>query len=109
LECKGKVMLSGYPSALYESALGKWRRHTFELRNNAAGGEKKRRMTEVLWCKVRGAFVHAAFCGIGQLKTGFKSWINLRSHVSMETPATFRPAAKQRVIVSSLGFQKLLA
>jgi DNA adenine methylase len=50
LECKGKVMLSGYPSALYESALGKWRRHTFELPNNAAGGEKKRRMTEVLWC-----------------------------------------------------------
>jgi len=26
----------------------------------------------------------------------------------METPATFRPAAKQRVIVSSLGFQKLI-
>ena len=50
LECKGKVMLSGYSSALYESALGKWRRHTFELPNNAAGGEKKRRMTEVLWC-----------------------------------------------------------
>jgi len=50
LECKGKVMLSGYPSALYESALGKWTRHTFELPNNAAGGETKRRMTEVLWC-----------------------------------------------------------
>jgi DNA adenine methylase len=50
LECKGKVMLSGYPSALYESALGSWSRHTFELPNNAAGGETKRRMTEVLWC-----------------------------------------------------------
>ena len=48
--CKGKVMLSGYASALYESALGSWNRHTFELPNNAAGGETKRRMTEVLWC-----------------------------------------------------------
>ena len=50
VECKGKVMLSGYPSALYESALGSWKRHSFELPNNAAGGETKRRMTEVLWC-----------------------------------------------------------
>jgi len=50
VECKGKVMLSGYPSALYDSALKNWRRHTFELPNNAAGGETKRRMTEVLWC-----------------------------------------------------------
>jgi DNA adenine methylase len=50
LECKGKVMLSGYPSPLYESKLGSWNRHAFELPNNAAGGEKKRRMTEVLWC-----------------------------------------------------------
>ena len=49
-ECKGKVMLSGYPSALYESALTNWNRHTFDLPNNAAGGETKRRMTEVLWC-----------------------------------------------------------
>jgi len=51
LQCKGKVMLSGYPSALYESAPGNWNRHTFELPNNAAGGETKRRMTEVLRCK----------------------------------------------------------
>ena len=50
LQCKGKVMPSGYPSALYDSALGKWNRHDFELPNNAAGGETKRRMTEVLWC-----------------------------------------------------------
>jgi DNA adenine methylase len=50
LECKGKVMLSGYPSAAYDSALASWNRHTFELPNNAAGGETKRRMTEVLWC-----------------------------------------------------------
>jgi len=49
-ECRGKVMLSGYASALYDDLLKGWTRHTFELPNNAAGGEKKRRMTEVLWC-----------------------------------------------------------
>jgi DNA adenine methylase len=50
LRCKGKVMLSGYSSTLYQSVLGNWTRHTFDLPNNAAGGETKRRMTEVLWC-----------------------------------------------------------
>jgi DNA adenine methylase len=48
--CKGKVMLSGYPSGLYDSLLKDWNRHDFDLPNNAAGGETKRRMTEVLWC-----------------------------------------------------------
>lgn len=47
---KGKVMLSGYPSPLYDTLLSRWTRHTFELPNNAAGGKKKARMTEVLWC-----------------------------------------------------------
>jgi DNA adenine methylase len=50
LECKGKVTLSGYPSELYDGVLKSWTRHTFDLPNNAAGGEVKRRMTEVLWC-----------------------------------------------------------
>jgi DNA adenine methylase len=50
LQCKGKVMLSGYPSALYDTVLSDWTRHVFELPNNAAGGRNKRRMTEVLWC-----------------------------------------------------------
>jgi DNA adenine methylase len=50
VECKGKVMLSGYPSPLYDTKLKNWTRHAFELPNNAAGGETKRRMTEVLWC-----------------------------------------------------------
>ena len=48
--CKGKVMLSGYPSELYEADLGGWTRHDFDLPNNAAGGDAKRRMTECLWC-----------------------------------------------------------
>jgi DNA adenine methylase len=49
-QCRGKVMLSGYPSSLYDAALAGWTRHTFELPNNAAGGPKKERETEVLWC-----------------------------------------------------------
>jgi DNA adenine methylase len=48
--CKGKVMLSGYPSALYEEALAGWTRHAFDLPNNAASGKAKARETEVLWC-----------------------------------------------------------
>ena len=48
--CKGKVMLSGYPSALYEGELSGWNRHDFELPNNAAGGKTKNRETECLWC-----------------------------------------------------------
>jgi DNA adenine methylase len=47
--CKGKVMLSGYPSDLYEAELKGWKRHDFDLPNNAAGGATKRRMTECLW------------------------------------------------------------
>jgi DNA adenine methylase len=47
---EGKVMLSGYPSALYDAALEGWSRHTLDLPNNAAGGKSKRRMTKVLWC-----------------------------------------------------------
>jgi DNA adenine methylase len=47
---KGKVMLSGYPSVLYDTALADWSRHTFDLPNNAASGATKGRETEVVWC-----------------------------------------------------------
>ncbi len=47
---KGKVMLSGYDSTLYQAKLTDWNRHAFELPNNAASGERKRKMTEVVWC-----------------------------------------------------------
>ncbi len=49
---KGKFLLSGYPSPLYESfaALYHWRCHTFDLPNNSAGGDNKRRMVECVWC-----------------------------------------------------------
>jgi DNA adenine methylase len=49
-KCKGKVMLSGYASPLYADLLKDWKAHEFDLPNNAAGGEQKRRMTEVVWC-----------------------------------------------------------
>jgi DNA adenine methylase len=51
--CKGRVMLSGYPSALYDRELVGWTRHTFDLPNHAAGGRQKGRETEVLWCNFR--------------------------------------------------------
>jgi DNA adenine methylase len=53
LTVKGKVMLSGYPSPLYDAALAGWSRHTFDLPNHAAGGRAKGRETEVLWCNWR--------------------------------------------------------
>jgi DNA adenine methylase len=46
----GKFMISGYANDLYDQALAGWWRLTFDLPNNAAGGDAKRRMTEVLWC-----------------------------------------------------------
>lgn len=49
-QCKGKVMLSGYRSELYDTLLKSWNRHDFDLPNNAASGANKRRMTESLWC-----------------------------------------------------------
>lgn len=46
---KGMVMISGYASDLYDKALSKFNRHEFDLPNNSAGGDAKRRMTECLW------------------------------------------------------------
>lgn len=49
---EGKFLLSGYDSQLYRDYEQKngWHRHIFELPNNAAGGDTKRRMTEIIWC-----------------------------------------------------------
>ena len=46
----GYVMLSGYRNEIYDKRLGGWIRHDFNLPNNSAGGGKKRRMIESLWC-----------------------------------------------------------
>ena len=47
---RGRVMLSGYRSSMYDEMLVDWTRHDFEMPNNAAGGGTKRRMNECLWC-----------------------------------------------------------
>ncbi|MFO0848313.1 MAG: DNA adenine methylase [Gemmataceae bacterium] len=48
---KGKFLLSGYDHWLYQAAAERWgwHRHEFDVPNHAAGGETKRRMTEVVW------------------------------------------------------------
>lgn len=49
---KGKFLLSGYRSKLYDDyayAEG-WTRHDFEIANNASGAKEKRRMVECVWC-----------------------------------------------------------
>jgi DNA adenine methylase len=47
--CKAKVVLSGYPSALYDELYGDWRIVQFDMANHAAGGRSKTRKTETLW------------------------------------------------------------
>lgn len=50
---EGRFVLSGYRSELYDAHAAKWcpswHRTDFDLPNNAAGGETKRRMTECVW------------------------------------------------------------
>lgn len=46
---KSQILLSGYPSEMYETTLSGWNRHVFEVPNDAAGGRAKGRQTEVLW------------------------------------------------------------
>jgi DNA adenine methylase len=53
LTLKGKVMLSGYPSRLYDETLAPWEKVDFDLPNNSSFGESKDRMTERLWCNFK--------------------------------------------------------
>jgi DNA adenine methylase len=48
-ECDADVIVSGYPSPLYEELYRGWRVVSAEIANHAAGGEKKGRETECLW------------------------------------------------------------
>ena len=50
VKVQGKVILSGYPSALYDDMLVGWSRHEIDIASHAAGGRKKAREVEVLWC-----------------------------------------------------------
>jgi DNA adenine methylase len=46
---KGKAIVSGYPSDLYDGVLRGWNREEIQIANHAAGGATKRTMVEVLW------------------------------------------------------------
>ena len=47
--CKGKVVLSGYPSPLYNELYGHWKSLEFDIANHAAGGKSKARKQETIW------------------------------------------------------------
>lgn len=47
--CQGKVILSAYPSELYDELYHGWRKTSFDMPNNAASGESKGRREEILW------------------------------------------------------------
>lgn len=47
--CKARVVLSGYPSPLYDTLYGDWRRVEFDIANHAAGGKSKARERECIW------------------------------------------------------------
>ncbi len=49
-QCKGRVILSGYPNELYDQALDGWTRYDRKIDNKVSGGKTKRKMTECLWC-----------------------------------------------------------
>lgn len=48
-QCRGMVMLSGYPNPIYDQEIAGWRREDILIDNKAAGGTTKRQMTESLW------------------------------------------------------------
>jgi DNA adenine methylase len=47
--CRAKIVISGYPSVLYEDMFKTWRRVEFDIANHAAGGRTKARKRETLW------------------------------------------------------------
>jgi DNA adenine methylase len=48
-QCKGKVLLSGYPSRLYQSKLKNWNYEDIEIDNKASSAKQKPIMTERIW------------------------------------------------------------
>jgi len=58
--CQGKVVLSGYPSALYDVLYRGWRTVSFDLPNNAAGAAVKAREIERLWLNWQHQIVETA-------------------------------------------------
>ncbi|QDU96159.1 DNA adenine methylase [Lignipirellula cremea] len=49
VQCEGKVLLSGYPSELYDTRLKGWEKFDIEIDNKASNAKSKRVMTERLW------------------------------------------------------------
>jgi DNA adenine methylase len=49
LKVQGMVIVSGYASALYDTALHGWERIEIDMPNNSGQGKVKQRRTEVLW------------------------------------------------------------
>ena len=47
---RGRVMLFGYPSELYDQTLSGRTRYDRKIDNKVSGASKKRKMTESLWC-----------------------------------------------------------
>jgi DNA adenine methylase len=47
--CRGTVVLSGYPSAVYDTRLAGWRRISFDMANHSGQTKVKQRRTEVIW------------------------------------------------------------
>jgi DNA adenine methylase len=47
--CKGKVVLSGYPSDLYNDLYHDWKTIVYDIANHAAGGRSKARKHETIW------------------------------------------------------------
>nr|BDD45919.1 SAM-dependent methyltransferase [Pseudomonadaceae bacterium] len=48
-QCVGKVMLSGYPSDVYDQYLSDWHHVDFDIDNKASSAKKKPRKIERLW------------------------------------------------------------
>jgi DNA adenine methylase len=48
-DCRGTVVVSGYPSPLYNARLVGWRRITFDMPNHSGQGRSKQRREEVIW------------------------------------------------------------
>ena len=48
-KCQSKIVISGYPSKLYEDMFCSWRRIEFDIANHSAGGREKSRKRETVW------------------------------------------------------------
>lgn len=48
-KCHSRIILSGYPSPLYDELYETWRKAEFDIANHAAGGRSKDRKKETLW------------------------------------------------------------